>query len=165
MGLLGKKNEKGQSLIEALVALGAAVLVVSAISVTVISALNNVQYTRDQNIAGQYAQESIEVMRQMSLSNWTQFSSYNQVRYCMAAGPAPLTTVDPITNSCGLNDSGFQREVDIEQNSAQCQGGGLVTAIVSWGDSKCTDPNNTYCHNVTLSSCFSNINGNIFSTP
>ncbi len=165
MEILDKNKEKGQSLLEALVALGAAVLVVSAITITVISALNNVQYTKNQNIASQYAQEAMEVMRQTSLSNWNLFSSYTAGRYCMDGGTTLLRTVDPVSNSCGQNYGIFVREVDITQNSPSCSGSALTVVTVSWSDSKCTDKNNQFCHNVGLKSCFANLNGTIFNTP
>ncbi len=163
MGIFIKGKQRGQTLIEALVALGAASLVVSAITVTVITALNNVQYTKNQNLAGQYAQQALEAMRQLSLSNWTLFSSYSG-KYCMDGGTTSLRTPDPASGDCGLNYGTFKREVSITQNSTSCSNATLTTAVVSWGDSKCPSTN-LYCHNVTLSSCYTNVNGNIFSTP
>jgi type II secretory pathway pseudopilin PulG len=152
-------KEKGQTLIEALVALGAAVLVLSAITVAVISALNNVQYTKNQNLATQYAQQGVETMRQLSQSNWGDFSSNNNTNYCLPDGSSTL--VDFPVNGCGQNIGIFVREVDIAQSSLSCSGAVLITVIVSWSDSKCQDPSSPYCHNVTLNSCLSNHNTNV----
>ncbi len=168
-----KKPEKqnGQTLIEALVALGAAVLVLSAITVAVISALNNVQYTKNQNLATQYAQQGIEIMRQISQSSWGSFSAYNAGRYCLAqrdTSPCPLGSLIGSCSvssgtSCGQNYGIFVREVDVAQGSqVTCSIGSIgVTVIVSWSDGRCTDLNNTYCHNVKLNSCLSNHNVNV----
>ncbi len=169
-----KKAEKqnGQTLIEALVALGAAVLVLSAITVAVVSALNNVQYTKNQNLATQYSQQGIEIMRQISESSWTSFSAYNAGRYCLAQGdtsPCPLGSSIGSCSlssaiSCGQNYGIFVREVDIAQGSqASCSDGSIgVTVIVSWSDSKC-DLSSPYCHDVRLNSCLSNHNSNILT--
>jgi len=168
-----KKPEKqnGQTLIEALVALGAAVLVLSAITVAVISALNNVQYTKNQNLATQYAQQGIEIMRQISQSNWKSFSLYSG-KYCLAQDETLPCLAGSQTGSC--NQSGglstcsqnygiFGREVDIAGVSeASCSNENIgVTVIVSWSDSKCTDASSPYCHNVKLNSCLSNHNSNV----
>lgn len=153
--------KKGQSLIEALVALGAAVVVVSAITITVMSSLNNVEFSRDQNLATQYAQQGIEFMRQVSQSNWTLFSSYAASRYCLAQNASAITPINPATNTCGQNYGNFIREIDIEQNSNSCSGNVKVTVNVSWSDGKCTDVNNKFCHNVILHSCLSNTSSNI----
>lgn len=169
--MLNNIKEKGQTLIEALVALGAAVLVLSAITVAVISALNNTQYTKNQNLATQYAQQGIEIMRQINQSSWETFSSYNARRYCLAQGdtfPCPLGSAtgscsQSSQTSCGQNYGIFVREVDIAQGSeASCSDESIgVTVIVSWSDGKCTDPGNVYCHNVKLNSCLSNLNSNV----
>jgi len=164
-------TEKGQTLIEALVALGAAVLVLSAITVAVISALNNVQYTKNQNQATQYAQQGIETMRQISQSNWGSFSLYSG-KYCLAQDETLPCLPGSETGSCSQNagleicsqNSGiFVREVDIAQGSqASCSNGSVgVTVIVSWSDNKCADPNSPYCHNVKLNSCLSNHNSDV----
>ncbi|MBI3069818.1 MAG: hypothetical protein HYY87_00750, partial [Candidatus Levybacteria bacterium] len=57
------KVQKGQTLIEVLLALGTAVVVLSATVVAVLSALNNAQFSKNQSLATQYAQEGMEVMR------------------------------------------------------------------------------------------------------
>lgn len=153
------KNQKGQTLIEALVALGAAVLVLSAITVAVISALNNTQYTKNQNQATQYAQQGIEVMRQISQSSWGYFSSLNKKNYCLADGSSTL--VEAPAEGCGQNIGIFVREVDVVQNdSHSCSGNELITVIVSWSDSKC-DSSSPYCHNVKFNSCLSNQNSQV----
>lgn len=153
-------KQQGQTLIEAVVALGAAVLVLSAIAVAVISALNNVQFTKNQNQATQYAQEAIEVMRQISQSNWGYFSLQNN-KYCLDDGSSVLKPI-PV-NGCGQNIGIFVREVHIAQGSqASCLSGSIgITVIVSWSDSKCTNPDEPYCHMVKLNSCLSNHNSNV----
>lgn len=111
---------KGQTLVEVLLALGTAVVVLSATVVTVLSALNNAQFSKNQNLATQYAQEGMEVMRKMRNSNWTLFSSYSD-QYCLDQNSTQLLERDPNTQGCnGQNVGIFAREVDIEKDSLDC---------------------------------------------
>jgi len=158
-----KGKERGQTLIEALVALGAAVVVLSAITVAVISALNNVEYSKNQNLATQYAQQGLEIMRHLSDTNWSVFSAKISSTYCLAKDSNLLSDY---LNSCAQNVDIFAREVDITQSSPTCFGSSsssdsvLVKVKVSWTDGKC-NVGNANCHNVILESCFSNHNTNL----
>ena len=151
------KNQLGQSLVEALVALGAATIVISAVVIAVITAQNNADFSKNQNLATQYAQQGIEILRQQSESNWTTFSSYSGA-YCLAEGSSTLT---PAGTKCSANIRNFYvRSISIAQNNANCSGAAKVSVVVSWGDGKCSS-SNTYCHNVTLDSCLANIGNSI----
>jgi len=158
LSLRKPEKQNGQTLIEALVALGAAVIVLSAITVAVISALNNVQYTKNQNQATQYAQQAIEIMRQIGQSDWAYLSSKVNKNYCLPEGSNTLEDIS--ANGCGQNIGIFVREVDIEQNSQSCSGNISITVTVRWSDGKCS-LSNPYCHKVNLNSCLSNRNVNI----
>lgn len=147
---------KGQTLIEVLLALGVAVVVLSATVVAVLAALNNAQFSKNQNIATQYAQEGMEVMRNMRNSNWTLFSSYATGQYCLDQNSTGLSGRDPNVQGCnGQNVGIYARRVDIVKDSAACGGSNQtkVTVSVSWASNKCTDTNNLYCHKVELVSC------------
>lgn len=156
-------NQHGQTLIEALVALGASVLVISAITIAVVSALNNVQYAKNQNLATQYAQEGMETVRQISQSDWTLFSSYNSGSYCLNQRAKTLTSS---TGTCGQNVGIYSRGVNIVKDNpsiTNCQNNVFVTVNVSWSDGKC-EASNPMCHNVILKSCFPN-NINSLTAP
>lgn len=144
---------KGQTLIEALVALGAAVIIVSAITIVVISALNNAQFSKNQNLATQFAQQGMEIMRQMRDSNWGTFDELSRA-YCLDKGSNMPVPKAPIAG-CGQNVDVFVREVDIEKNSSSCSDATKITVIVFWNDAKCTSSTNLFCHKVELVSCFS----------
>ena len=149
-------KQKGSVLVETLIALGAAVVIIAAITGMVISALNNAESARSQDLAGQYAQEGMEVMRNMARSNWQKFQSYNG-QNCLAQGssdPVPLLGA----NGCDPNIGVFKREIDVDTavNQADCLDSSKVTIIVSWTDTKCSRAN-AYCHNVELQSCISDI--------
>lgn len=150
-------KEKGQTLVEALIALGVAIIIISAIVVSVISSLSNAQFTKNQNQANHFAQEGMEIVRGIRNSNWLSFQALSSTYYCLAANSTTLvfkgTGCSPNPN-VGI----FVREVNIDHSSPSCIGTSMVTVNVSWSDSKCTDVSNTFCHKVSLASCFGNDN-------
>lgn len=83
-----KDLEKGQSIIEVLVALAVGVLVVSAITIAGLNALNNAQYGRDQTLATKYAQEGIEVAKNLSKADLSAFKTFGSTGtslcYCIS---------------------------------------------------------------------------------
>lgn len=154
----------GQSLIEIIVALAALAILLTVSSSAIITALNNSQEAKSQNQASLYAQQSIEVLRQMRDSDWAVFNSLSGV-YCMAATCTQLTSSGACgkkTGACGLNVDVFSREVTILKNDNQCSSGSTqaTKAIVgvSWNDSKCVS--GSFCRRVIAETCFSNIFGN-----
>ncbi len=151
------KNQKGQTLVESLIALAVAVVIVSAIVVSVISSLSNAQYTKNQNLANQYASQGMEVVRGIRNTSWDTISSYNG-DYCLPENQTTLiakgTGCSPKQNVAGV----FLREVNIDHNSPSCDQTLGITVNVSWSDGKCTDSSNSFCHVVSLVSCFGNNN-------
>lgn len=154
--------QKGQSLIEALVALGAAVIIISAITITVISSLNNVEFSRDQNLASQYAKEGLELIRQINQDNSTFLTSLtNKKTYCLGKGETtPIEKVGVEPFSCGQNYNNFIREIEITPSSVECSGNFKIVATVYWTDGKCVG-NSSFCHNVILHTCLSSANDNV----
>ncbi len=140
---------KGQTIIEVLVALGAAVVVVTAIAIVVISAINNTQYSKNQNLATQYAQQGMEILRQIRDSTYATFNTYNGT-YCLDKDQTVLggTVVDCTTP----NVDSYIRKVVIEKSSPGC--GNVITKVtvqVSWTDEKCTS--GSYCHAIETTTC------------
>ena len=161
-----RKNEKGQVLIEALVALGAAVVIIGAITTIVVTSLNNAELANNQNRATQYAKQGIEIVRELSETNWSGaggFTSFNGVNYCLLQESTTLTSPPPgnLPNTCRWANDIFVRQVTIYHGNDpnnNCQGSGSKVIVkVAWSDSKCDTQNNLYCHNITLTSCFANI--------
>lgn len=156
-------SQRGQSLIEVLIALAAAVAIAAAIAVTVITSLNNVDFTKNQNLATQYSREGLEVVRQLAKNNWTNFTStYQSVNYCLSEGSSDLTLMGPsgCSQNVGLQNENylFKRQIVIDQNPvSKCVGTIDVTSIVSWSDNRCL-VGNVFCHSVSLESCFADIN-------
>jgi len=161
------KNQKGQALLEALIALGAATIVMSAIALAVISSVNNSDFSKYQNQATQYSQQGIEILKQQSVSAWPTFSGYTSgSTYCFPSG-ATLTLSVGVNCSpnIGTNDF-FVRSAVITKSSLDCPGnpndaghrGTLVSVSTAWSDGKCKDSANLYCHSVVLNSCITDVN-------
>jgi len=149
-------GERGQTLLETLLALSVSVFILGAITTVVISSLNSAQFTKNQNLAGQYAREGMEIVRKIRDSGtWTAFSGIDGI-YCLSSGSASLpsssASCPPPPNIAGI----FIREINIISNSSDCPSatppnGTKVTSKVSWTDGKC--PPNVYCHKAEITSC------------
>jgi type II secretory pathway pseudopilin PulG len=173
-----KMNDKGQSLVEAVIALGVAAIVVSAMAIGAVTAVNNSDFSKYQNLATQYAQEGIEIVRQQSQTDWATFKNYvgNEPTgdtWCLDQGSTAFVSRP---TGCGqnINDQNgkpfFVREVMLTQtvpiyiapgdvNTLNPACNGIVKAAVSvaWTDGKCSSSSD-YCHMVTLYSCFADLN-------
>ncbi|OGH13427.1 MAG: hypothetical protein A3H50_00095 [Candidatus Levybacteria bacterium RIFCSPLOWO2_02_FULL_37_10] len=166
-----KKKESGQTLLEALIALSTAVIIISAMTVMVLSSLNNAQFSKNQNQATQYAQQGIEVLKNTSQSDWTAFA-VNNGSYCLSQDSTTLIQT-PVSPGCAQSpyiiNNLFVRDVVISQylagdittiGYADCQPTSVtrakVTVTVSWSDNKCTSAMDPYCHKIPLVSCIYN---------
>lgn len=168
--------EKGQSLIEVLIGLAAAVVIVGAITVATISALNNAVYSKNQNLATEYAQQGMETVRNLRDREYSLFNELNG-EYCLAN---TCDKIDPTSNNaqdpcgpksiiCQQNVGGenagiFVRQVSVDPNSSYCRESTgqttqaiHVTVTVSWFDAKCGS-SSVFCHTISLSSCLSTFN-------
>lgn len=168
--------QKGQSLIEVLVGLATAVLIMGAITTATISALNNAVYSKNQNLATNYAQQGLEIVRNLRDRKYSLFNELNG-EYCLAK---TCKQIDPTSNDpqdpcgpksivCDQNVGGenadiFVRQVTVNPNSSSCKDttqqttqGTYVTVNVSWYDAKCGS-SNVFCHNVKLGTCLSTYN-------
>ena len=159
------ESQKGQMLIEALLALAFAVVIITAVVIAVITSLNNTSFTKNQNLAAQYAQEGLDIARNMKDSNYSGFRALpNGGYYCVNKINGTLSDigfcppveefsrqiyVDHGTSSLGGRDENGRERCEV--------GSSFVASIVSWGDSKCEEED-TQCHSIQLDSCFSNLN-------
>lgn len=180
---MNKKKSSGQTLLEVIIALSTAVVIISAIVVMVINGLNNAQFAKNQNLASNYAQQGMEIVRKTRDSNLYGFQNnyLGSGTYCLAKTdnslPGRTFNSCPITVRCSLNiDNTFIREVCIDNSSDSTNNCPIptiapsgpinyvtqVTVRVSWSDSKCP-PDNVYCHESKLVSCLSDFNA--ISTP
>jgi len=170
------KKQKGQTLLEILLAFSVSILALSATILGVITSLSNTQYTKNQGLANSYAQEGMAVVKKIRDSSWNKFSNFtmydytNNTKYCLGPNSTDLDKdsdklVLPNANCWSQDPVGkiFSREITFEHNSTSCcpdntqtcnisLRGSKATVIVSWSDSKCS-----FCHKVELITCFSNV--------
>lgn len=161
----------GQSLIEVLISLSIATAVLSAITVAVVYSLRNTNFSKNQNLATQYAAEGMEVIRQIRDTE-SSLDGYNG-GYCLPQGATTLnpTPVPPCGQNVGQKDIIaptppnvyiYSREVKIEPPptpplTSECGSGATtykVTVKVLWWDNACGDTSN-FCHKTHLISCLS----------
>jgi hypothetical protein len=113
-------NQKGQGLVEALIALGAAVVIISAITVAVITSVHNSDFAKYQNLATNYAQQGLAIVKQQSQLDWFHTATYSGT-LCLFQGATTLPPF-PSTNNppCGDINVGnmFTRQVDIQNKIA-----------------------------------------------
>jgi len=154
------KNQAGLTLLEVVVSIAALTVILSSLTVATLSSLNNATFSKNQNLATQYAQAALEGVRQANDSDYATFKGYTG-SFCYN-NCSPFNTN---ANSCGGSGSSsckinlpptFSRYVTIKAgdtvNCGASNGGGtFVTATVAWADGKCTG--NTLCQKVMLSSC------------
>lgn len=168
--LILEKRESGQTLIEVITALAAGAIVVAAIAIAVLSSLNNSQYSKNQALASQYAQQGMEFMRKERDSSWSTFNGYGSstgITYCLEGGGSTLVVES--TPPCPENiDSFFSREIFIQKSSLDCPipttppsstatYSTKVRVRVLWQDAKCASLTDL-CNKSEITSCFSNIN-------
>lgn len=143
------KESFGQTIIEVVIALSAALLIIGAVTVLVVTSVNNSSFIKNQNISAKWAQQGMEYTKFLRNSNLSQFKSYSGT-YCMGEGNN--ITLGP----CVVNIGGsYIREIEFEPNSFHCGNTETkVRATVSWPSGKCKGADR-FCHKSELVSCFS----------
>ena len=144
-------KQKGQTLIEALSALGIIGLLLSATTVAVITALSNTTYNQNQTLATKYAQQGTEIVRQIRDKNYTTFQGYNGT-YCLGNA----TSFGGTCATANLFGT-FVRKVQILPNGGCGVGNDSIIVTVTFRDTKCPAIN-LYCHGETDTSCLSTVN-------
>ncbi|MEK7559177.1 MAG: hypothetical protein AAB521_02620 [Patescibacteria group bacterium] len=159
MNVLKAINQKGQTIVEVAVALSVAIVIVSAIVVSIINALNNEKFGVNQNQATQLAQGGVDLFRDLSQSDWVTFTTYSAAAgYCLPQiNPTPQLKAGPCIPNAGSNTN-LVREIKVELNACisptpAVPNNGRVTSTVRWADTKCTDSANPYCHKTEVVSC------------
>ncbi|TSC53514.1 MAG: Uncharacterized protein LiPW16_371 [Microgenomates group bacterium LiPW_16] len=110
---------RGQSLLEVLVAMAAAILIIGGLVAAVIVAVRNAQFARNQALATKYANEGMENTRSLRDTDWNTFWGVGT----RTEGPNPISgTV-------------FSRTIKYEDASGGTNDKMKVTVTVSWTDS------------------------------
>jgi type II secretory pathway pseudopilin PulG len=145
--------QKGETLLEALVALAIISVVITAVASVVTASLSNAQYNENQTQATKYAQEGLESVRKIRNQNYVAFRNINGL-FCFGKGQTSLGSVQTACSTENVDT--FIRTIQIEQTPGCAPNVARVTVSVSFRDGKCQ--NNTYCHAQTHSSCLSTVN-------
>lgn len=144
------KNQRGQTIIEAVIALTTIMLILSAISVVVVSSIYNSQFIRNQNLANKYSQQGMEFIRNMQQNDLQQFASYNLISACIDEVTLTLGTQNCNTVNVGGT---HVRTIQLNKDVAPCHTGETrVTVNSRWSSSKCPS-DNRFCHSSILLSC------------
>lgn len=152
------KNQFGQILIEAILALALTMFIITGIVIALISSLNNSTFTKNQNLASSLAQEGIDIARNQKDSDYAVFSALGTLSttYCLIAGDKIINIEDKKIASCPKINGLFVREIVINQGGSPCGPSVLVSSSVTWNDNRCKA--GVECHKVELNSCFSDLN-------
>lgn len=123
-------RQAGQTLLEVLGALGAATIVLIAVTAITGTSLSNAQFSKNQNQATFYAQQGIEIIRNLRDSEeWSVFSARSGGTYCIDENGALVEG-----SACAENIRGiFSRKASFTTTPS---GGVQVDLTVSFVDSK-----------------------------
>lgn len=148
----------GQTLIEAILALSALLIVLSAISVAVVNSVSNSTFVKNQDKTNKYAQEGIEYIKRIKETNKEDFNDYSG-SYCLGYTSGVLQNLSAGSGAtCNSLSTGFRHEAAFV--SGGCNTGGFlgtrVTVTVSWASGKCAS--GSLCHKAELSTCFTDRN-------
>lgn len=165
MTSIKKKNNKGVILIEAILALGVIVIILTALVTALVSSLSTSTYSRDQSVATSYAQEGLEIARNDKDIDFNGFQAINGTR-CLSTEDSVMNGPSTSYSSpnCARIDNKFTRIVYVNGNGRDPVGNikceppesVYVASALLWTDSRCTGGVN--CRKVELSSCFANLN-------
>ncbi len=155
-----KFDSKGQTIIEAIVALAALLIVITAIATVVIAGLSNSQFVKNQSLANKYAQQGLELVHNIQTNDLSRFAAFTDGTYCIndSVNPPTVTTCAGDTvNTAGV----FIRTVGITNGSDTLAIGPCsynqtrIDVKVKWSSGKC-DADDHFCHKANLVSCFYN---------
>jgi len=162
-----RKSQSGQTIIEAIVALVTILLIITAIAIVIVSGLYNSSFIKNQNEANKYAQQGIELVRNIQKNDLKTFRGYvddsdpeeDYPYYCIDEQTSTLYG-DTCSNT-GINTAtSFNRVVEFSPGGGDCQAAftdsttaaARVTVTVKWSSSKCP-ASNTFCHESKLVTC------------
>lgn len=145
---------KGNTLIEALAALSIIAIVISSIAAAVILSLSNASFTKNKTSAAGYAQQGMELMRQLRSDDYDTFRTYDGT-YCLGKGETVLGV--PQSSCDTQNVDTFIRTINVDQSPGCGANVAKVMVEVAWSDGKCKSAD-SYCHKEVNTSCFSTVN-------
>ncbi len=156
-----KFNNRGQTLIEVVVALSVVMLILAAISVAVTTSLSNSTYLKNHNLASKYAQDGIEYIRHLYENQENFYESFPAgSRYFMdETNTISQGFFEQNIGSEFVREVRFESGIECDENTAGADEL-RVTVSVYWTSGKCAreiqNPTleEQYCHKSELVTCF-----------
>lgn len=122
------RHARGQSLAEIIVTIGIVALLVTGVVAATTTSLRNNQAGRVRSLAVQYAQEGIELTRELRGAGWSDFQAYSGL-WCLDKN----RTWTQAVGTCEVNIDGvFTRSVTFTWNATDERM--EVTVTVAWND-------------------------------
>lgn len=150
--------QSGQTIIEAIVALVTILLIVTAIAIVIVNGLYNSSFIKNQNEANKYAQQGMELVRDIQKNDLESFQGFvNSGMHCINEATSVIESVGCSDTSINTG-SAYNRIITFSTDPVICEstnqptGSLKVTVTVKWSSSKCPNTN-TFCHKSELVSC------------
>ncbi len=150
------KSQKGQTIVEAIVALAAIFIIVAAIAVVILNSVNNSQFVKNQNLANKYAQQGMEFVRSIHADDIDEFKQLLGT-YALGDDDPELVPGEELTVNVGnthIRNIHFADDEEPCLNTDDSSSINLkkVTVTVNWSSGKCQQEDR-FCHATTLVSC------------
>jgi hypothetical protein len=128
-----QKSKSGQSLVEAVVAVGMVILLVTGLVSATTSTLRFGQMSKDRTQALQYAKEGLEIVRIIKEANWNDIPLVTQT-HCLSKGQQTLG--GEVLGECPHDiDGKFSRTLTFSDDGSHCiaaESCRKVTMTVGW---------------------------------
>lgn len=156
-------KEKGNALLEAIVAMAVILIVVSSIATVITLGVNNSTFVKNQNLANKHSQDGLEKILTIHKRNTTipveSGSGTNSLNISELGGTYCFGEDDVLytESPCDPNIDGiFVREATFAQGKCgedeSFVGGTEISIDVSWVSGRCPE-NDRFCHAAKLASC------------
>lgn len=126
-----KKIHNGDAIIEVLVAIGIVSVCLVALSIAMVTAINNSRFSKESSLASQYAQEGIEASRKARdrASDWITFTTTfdGNKAFGVSDTPSGACPTDLTTPNIGI----FTRCINFVADGAEKRN---ITVNVSWSE-------------------------------
>lgn len=161
-------NQKGQTILEVLLAFSILAIIVTSITIASVVSLSNTDLSRDQNLAAEYSEGGMEMMRQVrdiDYQNFTKLSGHYCLPITCSSYGSCSQAQTALATACPTPTNGFIRDVNIIKPSASsntCQNpldsvkSTQLTVTTSWNNNTC-NASNPYCKQTIIISCLSGI--------
>ncbi len=145
-------NQKGQTMVEAIVALVTILLIITAIAIVIVNGLYNSTYIKNQNEANKLSQQGMEFVRNIQQNDLATFRAYGQNTnaFCMNEQLNILTNQDCFADRVNTGTA-FNRTILFSSGGECLASEAKVVVTVKWISSKCAP--GTFCHESKLASC------------